>query len=78
MATIGSAEAKTHFAALLKRVGRGERITITKHKVPIAMLVPVAPDAHKNRAKVIQDLKQFSCGRKLKGTTTRELIDEGR
>ena len=41
MVTVGSYEAKTHLPALLKRVGRGERIRITKHGVPIAMLVPI-------------------------------------
>jgi prevent-host-death family protein len=41
MATVGSFEAKTHLAALLDRVARGEKITITRHGVPAAMLVPV-------------------------------------
>jgi prevent-host-death family protein len=78
METVGSFEAKTHLAALLERVSRGERITITKHKVPIAILVPVDPGAQKDRAKVIQELKHFGQGRKLKGTTIRKLIEEGR
>jgi prevent-host-death family protein len=78
MATMGSAEAKTHFASLLKRVGRGEQVTITKYKIPVAVLVPVDPVRQKDRSKVIQDLKQFSRRRKLKGTTVRDLIEEGR
>jgi prevent-host-death family protein len=35
MATVGAYEAKTHLAQLLERVGQGERITITKHGVPV-------------------------------------------
>src|ERR1700690_1024643 len=42
MQTVGAFEAKTHLAELLDRVGRGETITITRHGVPAARLVPVA------------------------------------
>ncbi|MFY4731014.1 type II toxin-antitoxin system Phd/YefM family antitoxin, partial [Nitrospira sp. BLG_2] len=38
---IGAFEAKTHLSALLERVSKGETITITRHGVPAAMLVPV-------------------------------------
>ena len=41
MESIGAFDAKTHLSALLDRVARGERITITRHGVPAAMLVPV-------------------------------------
>ncbi|MBV9521580.1 MAG: type II toxin-antitoxin system Phd/YefM family antitoxin [Alphaproteobacteria bacterium] len=37
---IGAYEAKTHFSQLLERAEKGERITITKHGRPVAMLVP--------------------------------------
>ena len=47
MNTVGSYEAKTHLPSLLDRVAGGERITITKHGVPVAVLVPV--DAAKGR-----------------------------
>jgi prevent-host-death family protein len=40
--TIGAFEAKTHLAALLDRVAGGEEITITRHGIPAAVLVPVA------------------------------------
>lgn len=38
---IGVYEAKTHLPKLLERVSKGERITITKHGNPLAMLVPI-------------------------------------
>lgn len=40
MVTVGSYQAKTHLPRLLGRVVRGERITITRHGRPVAMLVP--------------------------------------
>jgi prevent-host-death family protein len=40
METIGAYEAKTHLPKLLERVAEGERITITKHGVPVAVLEP--------------------------------------
>ena len=41
--SVGSFEAKTHLPALLERVARGERITITKRGKPVAKLVPAGP-----------------------------------
>ena len=41
MKTIGAFEAGTHLAALLERVSKGEKIAITRHGVPAAMLVPI-------------------------------------
>jgi len=37
METVGAYEAKTHLPKLLERVLKGERITITKHGVPVAV-----------------------------------------
>ena len=76
--SVGAFEAKTHLSKLLDRVSRGERITITKHGVPVAVLAP--PDG-RNRPgvdAVIQELRRFRGGRSLKGLTIRQLIDEGR
>jgi prevent-host-death family protein len=77
--TIGSFDAKTHLPALLERVRAGERITITKHGVPVAVLVPVESPGTKDRKQVIEQLKAFGRGRKLpQGLTVRDLIEEGR
>ena len=78
MQIIGSFEAKTHFSALLERVQRGERITITKHGVPVALLVPIERD-RTDRREAIAEIKEFGRGRKLpEGMTIRDLIEEGR
>jgi prevent-host-death family protein len=77
--TVGSYEAKTHLPALLERVQAGERITITKHGVPVAILVPAGKQAKKDTREVIAQLKAFGRGRKLpEGVTVRDLIAEGR
>lgn len=47
MATIGAYEAKTHLSELLDRVARGERIVITRHGQPVAVLQP--PDTATTR-----------------------------
>jgi prevent-host-death family protein len=79
METVVSYEESSQFPALLERVAKGERITITKHGVPVAMLVPIEEAPRKDRKQVIQELKEFGRGRTLpEGMTIRDLIDEGR
>jgi prevent-host-death family protein len=62
MPTIGVYQAKTQFSKLIERVIRGERITITRHGVPVAVLTPVSPAASRPVEDVINDLKAFRQG----------------
>ncbi len=78
MATVGSYEAKTHLPSLLQRVAQGEEITITKHGVPVAMLVPADAPSQRNAQEVIEEIKRLRKGRRLRGITIRQLIEEGR
>ena len=78
MAEVGAYEAKTHLSELLERVLRGERITITKHGVPVAVLVPAGPDAPTPVAETISEIRAFRKGKTLDGAHLRDLIDEGR
>lgn len=78
METVGSFEAKTHLSALLERVAGGETITITKHGVAVAKLVPASAPAKRSRAELIRDIKEFRKGRSLGGITIKQLINEGR
>jgi len=78
MQTLGAFEAKTHLSALLERVAKGERFTLTRHGVPIALLVPVEPSARPDREAVIRALEEFGKGRTLEGMTIRQLVEEGR
>ena len=79
--SVGSYEAKTHLPRLLERVAQGERITITKHGVPVAMLVP-APAADKPDVQAaVEAMKRFRDERGPtlgEGLTIREMIEEGR
>lgn len=38
---VSAFEAKTHLSQLLVQVQQGQRVTITKHNVPVAVLIPV-------------------------------------
>jgi prevent-host-death family protein len=48
-ATVNIHEAKTHFSKLVERARNGERITIAKAGVPVAMLVAVEPETRPRR-----------------------------
>jgi prevent-host-death family protein len=79
MAEVGAYEAKTHFAALLKRVEQGERITITRHGRAVAVLAPAAGAPDRTVAEAVAELAAFRQGRTLgEGLTVRDLIDAGR
>jgi len=78
MKTVGSFEAKTHLSALLDRVAQGERITITKHGVPVAVLVPPASETAVDRRRAIEALQRLGRKQSLKGISIRELIQTGR
>ncbi len=78
METIGAYEAKTHLTQLLKRVARGERITITKHGVPVATLQPADSAKKKPVREIIDELKGFRSVHRLDGPSIREMIEEGR
>jgi prevent-host-death family protein len=78
MATVGAFEAKTHFSQLLERVAGGEQVTITRHGMPVARLVPVAAPDRERIRQTIRRLKAFSEGQTLGGLSVRDLRDEGR
>lgn len=78
MKTVGSYEAKTHLPKLLNRVAGGETITITRRGVPIAMLVPANGGKRRDAREVIEEIKRLRKGRRLRGVSIRELIEEGR
>ena len=78
MRTVGSYEAKTHLPRLLEEVAGGEEITITKHGVPVAVLVPPPEEKRKSTAEVIEELREFRKGNTLGGLKIKDLIEEGR
>ena len=78
MDAVGAYEAKTHLSQLLDRVAKGERITILKHGVPVAVLQPVDPVRKIPPREVIAQIKRFRTGHRLDGLSIREMIEEGR
>ena len=78
METVGAYEAKTHLSKLLERVLKGERITITKHGVPVAVLQPPDPQKNVDTQSVIAELRKFRDKHSLEGLSIREMIEEGR
>ena len=78
MQTVGSYEAKTHLPALLDRVAQGERITITRHGVPVAVLAPPPGGQKSDVQQTIQAMLDSRKRWRLNGLSIRELIEEGR
>jgi len=78
MKSVGAYEAKTHLPKLLERVSKGERITITKHGVPVAVLQPADSARTADPKCVIMELRKFRGKHSLKGLSVKEMIDEGR
>lgn len=78
MKTVGAYEAKTRLAQLLDSVAKGERITITRHGVPVAVLSPAEPAKGVAVAETIRALQRFRRKRRLGGVSLRQLIEEGR
>lgn len=80
MKTVGAYEAKTHLPRLLDEVANGETITITKHGVPVARLVPASPVSQTNVAAAIEAWEQYRDEHNIRlgDLSIKEMIEEGR
>jgi len=78
MKPVGAYEAKTHLSRLLGRVAHGERFTITRNGIPVALLIPAADEGKGDVGEVAAAIKQFRRGRKLRGLSIRDMIRDGR
>ena len=78
MENVGAYEAKTQLSKLLERVMKGERIAITKHGVPVAVLQPFDPGKSADLKTVISDIRSARKKNRLKGESLKDLIDSGR
>lgn len=79
MSTVGAYEAKTHLPALLARVERGERVTITRHGRPIAQLIPADPTSPIES--VLTEMLEMRAALLASGrddVQVRELVEDGR
>lgn len=79
MKTVGLSEAKTRFSELIRDVENGETITITRHGMVIARLVP-AGKTRDDAIAAMEDIHRLRRERRptLGGVSIRELIEEGR
>jgi prevent-host-death family protein len=78
MPEVGAYEAKTHLSELLERVSKGERIVITKHGTPVAVLAPISDRELRPALEVISDLRDFRRSHTLGSLSLRKMIEEGR
>ncbi len=79
MDTIGAFEAKTHLSALLERVSKGETITITRHGVPAARLVPVEGRVGRlPHAVLVEGMRELRKRVKPGVMRVKDMIEEGR
>jgi|HubBroStandDraft_4_1064222.scaffolds.fasta_scaffold1253873_2 prevent-host-death family protein len=77
--TIGAFEAKTHLAALLDRVAKGERITITRHGAPAAVLAPVDDTAVRlSHQEIVEGMRSLRTRVKPGKMSIRQMVNEGR
>lgn len=79
MEMVGAFDAKTQVSALLDRVARGERITITRHGVPAAMLVPVGVAGPKlTHEEIVEGMRALRKRVKPDRISVREKVNDGR
>jgi prevent-host-death family protein len=76
---VGAFEAKTHLAALLDRVAKGERIIITRHGTPAAVLAPVAgTDTRLSHQEIVKGMRSLRKRVKPGNMSVRQMVQEGR
>ena len=64
---------------LLDRVSKGETITITRHGVPAAMLVPIGQEGKKlTHKEIIEGMRALRKRIKSDRMSVREMVEEGR
>ncbi|HXP82082.1 MAG TPA: type II toxin-antitoxin system prevent-host-death family antitoxin [Verrucomicrobiae bacterium] len=79
MASVGAFEAKTHLSDLLDRVARGEKITITRHGVPAALLIPVEEEEAKlTHGEIVEGMRALRKRVKPGKMSVRDMVKEGR
>jgi prevent-host-death family protein len=76
---IGVFKAKTHLSSLLDRVAKGEKITITRHGMPVAILAPVGEIGQKlSHADIVEGMRILRGRVKPGRMSVREMVQQGR
>lgn len=80
MKAVGVYEAKTHFSELLRDVENGETVTVTRHGIAVARIVPIQ-DPIRDASAAIDELRRFQAEHQVRlggDITLQELIEDGR
>lgn len=78
---VGAYEAKTRFSELLSLTEKGEKVIVTRHNQPVAVLVPFASVLAESRKEVLARIKKRRRQLNPPGAeplTYKDLINEGR
>jgi prevent-host-death family protein len=78
METIGIYEARTRWSEIIDKVGKGDEVTVTRHGVPIARIIPVDSEKRLAVRDAIAAMKEFGRGKSLRGLSLKKMIKEGR
>ena len=78
MQIVGIYEARTRLSELIDKVASGEEITVTRHGVPVAKIIPVDTDQKIATREAIAAMQEFGRGRSLRGLNLKKMIREGR
>ena len=77
--TVGSFEAKTHLAELLRKASAGQTIRITQRGKPIADLMPIQTNELDESASAAHKMLAFMANAKVQGNIDiKSLINAGR
>ena len=75
MITVGAIEAKSRWDELLDRVAKGEKITIARRRVPVAVLVPVSEGMTKlSHDELVRQMRALRNRVRLDKMSVREMI----
>ena len=69
-------EARSQMAELLDRVARGERVTVTRRGVPVAIIQPYQAIPDEDVMAVAADLRAFRQGNSLEGLSIDDLMEK--
>ena len=78
MESVGIYEARTRLSELIDKVSEGKEVTITRHGVPVARIVPVDGEKKIAIRDAIAAMEEFGRGKSLRGLSLKKMIEEGR
>jgi len=78
METVGIYEMRTRLGELVNKVAGGEEVTITRHGIPVAKIVPLDTPSKVSVRDAIEAMKKFGRGKSLRGLSIKKMIEQGR